>query len=266
MKKYGIKTLYGIIGIGIILCIIHIMNDKGGSAFGNIIETLGFTSLILFFATLILLVSDFKENIRKFNIWFLLIISFPFSFQIIKNFGNEYYLKMVETTTPKEFTYSSKNNYENYRKDKVKLEKLVDSLLKIKIIEKPSELTLRYFNGKNYNDSIERDWAIDLPMKIQYKESIIDTLFYSENGKEIIAGLLVNKTFNEHSKKIEYIGKGFEFKENDWKPFKMLKYSVSGHKNYKSCSERLRYYYLKKIGTYENEYNMNDLRFLNGTE
>ncbi len=266
MKKYGIKTLYGIIGIGIILCLIHLANDKGGSAFGNIIETLGFTSLVLFFATLILLIFNFKENIRKTNIWILLIISLPLSFQIVKNIGNEYYLKIIETTTPKEYTYSSEVNYETYKKDKVKLEKLIDSLLRVKIIERPSELALRYFNGKSYNDSIERDWAIDLPIKIQYKKSIIDTLFYSENGKEIIAGLLVNKTFNEYSRKIEYFGKGFEFKKNDLKPFKMLKYSVNGHNNYKSCSYRLRYYYLKKIGTYENEYNMNDLRFLNRTE
>lgn len=43
----------------------------------------------------------------------------------------------------------------------------------------------------------------------------------------------------------------------------MLKYSVTGYENYKSCSERLRYYYLKKVGTYENELNMNDTRFLN---
>jgi len=39
--------------------------------------------------------------------------------------------------------------------------------------------------------------------------------------------------------------------------------SFTGYDNYMSCSERLRYYYLKKIGTYETEYNMNDKRFLN---
>lgn len=62
---------------------------------------------------------------------------------------------------------------------------------------------------------------------------------------------------------IEYFGKGFEFDKNDFKPIKMLKYSVNGYDNYKTCSDRLRYYYLKKIGTYENEKNMNDIRFLN---
>jgi hypothetical protein len=62
---------------------------------------------------------------------------------------------------------------------------------------------------------------------------------------------------------IEYFGNGFEFKKNELKPIKMLKYSVTGYENYKSCSKRLRYYFLKKVGTYENELNMNDTRFLN---
>ena len=30
------------------------------------------------------------------------------------------------------------------------------------------------------------------------KKTIINTLFYSENGNEIIAGLLINKVFNEY--------------------------------------------------------------------
>ena len=144
---------------------------------------------------------------------------------------------------------------------------MVDSLINVKSVERPSELALRYFNGKTYNDTIERDWAIDLPTKLEYKESIIDTLFYSENGNEIIAGLLINKVFNKLKEYpnggIEYFGKGFEFDKSNLKPIKMLKYSVTGYDNYKSCSDRLRYYYFKKIGTYENEYNMNDIRFLN---
>lgn len=43
----------------------------------------------------------------------------------------------------------------------------------------------------------------------------------------------------------------------------MLVYSVGGYDNYESCSNRLRYFYLKKIGTNEDEFNMNDVRFLN---
>ena len=49
--------------------------------------------------------------------------------------------------------------------------------------------------------------------KVEYKESIIDTLFYSENENEIVAGLLISKVFNEYQDYpnggIEYFGKGF---------------------------------------------------------
>lgn len=179
----------------------------------------------------------------------------------------EYSLEMTETTTSKEFLYNVKVDPNIYERDKIKIQKLVDSLIKVKTVERTAKLALRYFNGKTYNDSIERDWAIDLPTKLYYKKNIVDTLFYSENGKNIIAGLLINKVFNEFKDYlkggIEYEGRGFIFNENDFKPIKMLVYSVSGYDNYKSCSDRLRYFYFKKIGSNEDEFNMNDIRFLN---
>lgn len=265
MKEHGIKILYGILAVGIIISILHIINDKNGSGLGNVIDTLRFTSIILFLSTIVFILLSFKKNIRKISIWFLLILSFPLAIMSMTNLTKEFSLKITETTTEKEFVYNVKVDQKIYERDKIKI--LVDSLLEIKIVERPAELALRYFNGKTYNDTIERDWAIGLPEKVEYKESIIDTLFYSENGNQIVAGLLINKVFNEYQDYpnggIEYFGRGFEFEKNELKPIKMLKNSVTGYYNYKMCSERLRYYYLKKIGTYENELNMNDTRFLN---
>ena len=259
--KHGIKILYGILIIGIFVSIFHILDDKGGSSLVNIIDTLTITSIILFLSTIIFIFLSFKKNIRKISVWFLLVLSCPLAVMSMTHLTKEYSLKITETTTPKEFVYNVKVDQKTYELDKIKIHKTV---------EKPAELALRYFNGKTYNDTIERDWAIDLPEKVEYKESIIDTLFYSENGNEIVAGLLISKVFNEYQDypkgRIEYFGKGFRFDKNDLKPITMLKYSVTGYDNYKSCSERLRYYYLKKIGTFDNEYNMNDTRFLNGTE
>jgi hypothetical protein len=266
MKEYGIKILYGILAIGIIISIIHIITDKNGSGLENVIDTLTLTSIILFLSTIVFILLSFKKNIRKISIWFLLILSFPLAIMSMTNLTKEFSLKITETTTPKEFVYNVKVDPSIYERDKIKVQKLVDSLIEIKTIERPSELALRYFNGKTYNDTIERDWAIDLPKKVDYKESIIDTLFYLENGNQIVAGLLINKVFNEYQDYpnggIEYFGNGFEFDKNALKPIKILKYSVTGYDNYKSCSEKLRYYYLKKMGTYENELNMNDTRFL----
>ena len=267
MKEQGIKILYGILAVGIIISIFHILNDKNGSGLGNVINTLMFTSIILSLSTIAFVLVSFKKNIRKISVWFLLILSFPFTIMSMTYLTKEFSLEITETTTPKEFVYNVKIEPKIYERDKIKIQKLVDSLIKAKTVERPSELALRYFNGKTYNDTIERDWAIDLPEKVEYKESIIDTLFYSENGNQIVAGLLINKVFNEYQDYpnggIEYFGNGFEFDKNELKPIKMLKYSVTGYENYKSCSGRLRYYYLKKNGTYENGLNMNDTRFLN---
>jgi len=265
--KHGIKILYGILAIGILVSIFQIVNDKGGSALGNIIDTFTITSIILFLSTIVFILLSFNKNIRKISVWFLLILSCPLTVMSMTHMTKELSLKMAETTTREEFIYNVKIAPDKYERDKIKLQNLVDSLIKVKTIERPSELTLRYFNGKTYKDTIERDWAIDLPRNVEYKKSIIDTLFYSENGNKIIAGLLINKVFSElvdyPSGGIEYFGNGFEFDKYDFKPIKMLKYSVNGYDNYKTCSDRLRYYYLKKIGTYENEKNMNDIRFLN---
>ncbi|WBL23832.1 hypothetical protein [Zunongwangia sp. HRR-M8] len=268
--KHGIKILYGILIIGILVSIFHISNDQGGSALGNIIDALTITSIILFLSTIIFIFLSFKKNIRKISVWIFLILSCPLALMSMTHMTKELSLKMTVTTTPDEFVYSVSVSKDKYERDKIRLENLVDSLIKVKTVQRTSELTLRYFSGKTYNDTIERDLAIDLPTKLKYKKSIIDTLFYSKNGNEIVAGLLINKVLNEYmdypNGGIEYFGKGFEFDRNNWKPFKMLKYSVSGYDNYKACSENLRYYYLKKIGTYENEFNMNDIRFLNRTE
>lgn len=267
MKEHGIKILYGILAVGIIISILHIINDKNGAGLGNVIDTFTITSLILFLSTIVYILLSFKVNIRKISVWFLLILSCPLAIMSMTHMSKEYSLEMTETTTPKEFLYNIKVDPNIYERDKIKIRKLVDSLIKVQTVEKTSELASRYFNGKTYNDTIERYWAIDLPTKLEYKETIIDTLFYSENGKEIIAGLLINKVFNEYMNYpkggIEFFGNGFVYDKNDFKPIKMLKYSVGGYDNYKPCSNRLRYYYLKKIGTYEKEFNMNDARFIN---
>lgn len=267
MKEHGIKILYGILAVGLIISIFHIIDDKNGSGLGNVIDTFTITSIILFLSTLIYIFLSFKENIRKISVWFLLILSCPLAVISMTHLTKEYSLELTETKTPKEFLNNVKIDSYIYKRDKLKIQYLVDSLIKIKTIERTAELASRYFNGKTYNDTIERDWAIDLPTKLVYKETIVDTLFYSKNGKEIISGLLINKVFNENINHpnggIEFFGNGFVFNKNDFKPIKLLKYSVGGYSNYKPCSNRLRYYYFKKIGTYEKEYNMNDIRFIN---
>jgi hypothetical protein len=58
MKEYGIKILYGILAIGIIISIIHIITDKNGSGLGNVIDTLTLTSIILFLSTIVFILFE----------------------------------------------------------------------------------------------------------------------------------------------------------------------------------------------------------------
>src|SRR5690606_17937811 len=169
MKEHGIKILYGILVIGILISIFHIINDKNGSGLGNVIDTFTITSLILFLSTIVFILLSFKNNIKKISVWFLLILSCPLAVLSMTHLTKEFSLKITETTTPTEFVYNVKVDPNIYERDKIKIQKLVDSLIKVKTVEKPSELALRYFNGKTYNDTIERDWAIDLPTKLEYK-------------------------------------------------------------------------------------------------
>ncbi len=267
MKKYGIKILYGILLLGIVISIFHALNDSGGSAFGNIIETFIYTSLLIFVLSIALLIFSFKYFSKKAAIWIFLLLSIPLAIKYISHSVNELYLEMIDTTTPTEFVYKVDVDSSSYHLDKARLQKQVDSLIKIEVILKPAELARRYFGSQFYEDTLERDWAIDLPLSLEYKQTIIDTLFYNKNGYEVIAGLLINKVFNEYidypNGGIEFIGRGFRYNKDKIKPFVMLSYSVSGHKTYSSCSDRLRYFYFKKIGTFEDKLNMNDTRFLN---
>ncbi len=268
MKQYGTKILYGILIIGFIISIIHAFNDSGGSAFGNIIETLIIISLLIFIVSIAYLLFSFKYYSNKVSFWILFLASCPLSINYIRYSAAELYLELIDTTTPKEYVYNLKVDSSKYQADKIRLQNQVDSLIKIKIIQKPSELARRYFNGQFFNDSIERDWAIDLPTGLDYMETVIDTLFYAENGNDVIAGLLINKVYNDYMNYpnggVEFIGRGFIYDKTEIKPFKLLRNSVSGHETYETCSDKLRYFYLKKIGSYKNRLNMNDIRFLYG--
>ena len=247
--KNGIKFLYGILIIGILISILQIA-ISGDSSIENLIDNLILTSIILFISSIVFTLLSFKKHIRKTSLWILIIISSPLAIMSMTHFAKEIYLKFINTTTPDEFAYGVEVDRVKYEKDKIILQNLVDSLIKVQTIQRPSKLALRYFNGISYYDSLERDWAIDLPSKIDYKQSIIDTLFYSPDGKKVIAGLLINKVFNNYSNKIEFFGKGFKYVDSEWKPIKILKYSVTGHYEFSSCSESLRYLYLKKIFSY----------------
>ncbi|UII21495.1 hypothetical protein [Fulvivirga ligni] len=258
--KNGTKIIFVVVTLTLAICIGHILNDHGGSALRNILDTITLGSLIVFILSLSLLSFSFKRYAKSIIIWILLLISSPLALTTIINLHRELTVRLSITTTPNEFRYEL-NVTPNYKQDIDMLQKKVDSLVELKTIAIPSEYTRRYFNGNFYNDNIDRHWAIDISTS-NYQSCLIDTLFYDKNGKDIIAGLLITKTTN-YNNEIEYNGYGFRYNKTSMKPFEILKYIMTGYDNATSCSQLLRYYYLKKIGSDGEEYNMNDIRFLN---
>ena len=95
MKEHGIKILYGILAVGLIISIFHIITDKNGAGLGNVINTFTITSIILFLSTLIYIFLSFKENIRKFSVWFLLILSCPLAVMSLTHLTKEYSLELT---------------------------------------------------------------------------------------------------------------------------------------------------------------------------
>ena len=176
--------------------------------------------------------------------------------------------KLVKTTTSNKF----KNDYSverlKYSNDSIQLVSLVDSLIAKQIIFKPAERNKRYFNGKMYNDTIDRSWAIALPLKSNtFIYSTIDTLFYSPFDSSLIAGLLINKMRNEYisntnnPEKIEYYGNGFVAWKGDGQyQIQILKNRTSSEK-IESVSTKLFKIYCRNDDFEREGYNMNDIRF-----
>lgn len=168
------------------------------------------------------------------------------------------------TTTPDEYMNTLTVNAQTYSNDKTQVIKTVDSLLAVEVIYKPADKALRYFDGKTFEDTVARQWAIDLPMKnVKYLEHIVDTMFYNPTDNSEFAGLLISKMNNRLAKNgIEYFGNGFLCKRAG----QTIQLVISGHRvtgaeTREQCSEFLHDIYFRKMGLIDSSFNLNDKRF-----
>jgi hypothetical protein len=151
-----------------------------------------------------------------------------------------------------------------YLEDSLTTIKLIDSLIKIEKVFEPAKIALRHFDGKSYNDSINRQWAIDLPMKnLNYLSNQIDTIVYNPNDSTLFAGLLISKIQDKlDSKQISYFGNGFICeKQSNILKLDIKGYRVTNSKSINDCSKYLRKIYFQEMGQRDSLYNMNDRRF-----
>jgi hypothetical protein len=196
-----------------------------------------------------------NKNIKIIGLVGLLIALGLFGLRLINN---------TKTTTPEEFINSFQVNRQTLDNDKQQVVETVDSLISLQVIYKSAEKALRYFDGKTYEDTVDRQWAIDLPMKsITYVDHYVDTIFYKPDDKNVFSGTLISKTQNRLAKNgIEYVGNGFVCKRvGKVLKLKIEGYRVTGSETIDVCSDAMHEIYFREMGLVDSSFNLNDKRF-----
>jgi hypothetical protein len=196
-----------------------------------------------------------NKNIKIVGLVGLLIVLGLFGLRLINN---------AKTTTPEEFFNSFQVSRQTLDNDKRQVVKTVDSLISLQVIYKPAEKALRYFDGTTYEDTVDRQWAIDLPMKsITYVDHYVDTIFYNPGDKNVFSGTLISKTQNRLAKNgIEYVGNGFVCKRvGQVLKLKIEGSRVTGSETIDICSDAMHEIYFIEMGLVDSNFNLNDKRF-----
>lgn len=196
-----------------------------------------------------------RKNVKILGLVGLLIVLGLFGLGLINK---------SQTTTPKEFINSFQVDRQTYNNDKQEVIKTVDSLISLQVIYKSAEKVLRYFDGKTYEDTLDRQWAIDLPMKnIKYINHYTDTIFYQSDDRNTFSGILVSKTQNRLAKGgIEYVGNGFVCKRvGQILKLRINGYGVTGSETIDICSDAMHEIYFKEMGLVDSSFNLNDKRY-----
>lgn len=153
-----------------------------------------------------------------------------------------------ETNTPDEFLNSNQVISEIIEKDKNNLARQFMEILES-----------------------ENSW-FPLSPYVDYKDIIIDTIFYSQNGKMVFIAIAKreNKLAYSQPKKfknmIEYYGSAFiahKYDRDSIKVINDLPYHVSQARHYKEAAQLMRNIYFNELLTdkHKTYYNINDIRF-----
>jgi len=171
--KNQIKWVYFYFLLGIIVSFIILING-GVSIYGHLGNskefsvTIVITSMLTFIATCIILYLYFDEAKKRFSVWFILLLSLPLT-GIGVNFLIQKSIYSVRLVSHHDSI--SNTDLEFYYQSKTQINALDDS--------KRFEI-----NNTGNNEGV-----------LRIEKLFVDTLFYSPNGSDKIAGIQINKVY-----------------------------------------------------------------------
>ena len=176
--------------------------NPGSASLGVFIETIYYTSFILFFCSLFLLLIDFKRTRKSKLLWIHFLIAAPLSLMLLYNLSYNKLLDLVETTTPNKFITQKISDPEVLGEQSEIFESLADSLLDVQVIGVKSDSASRYFYGSFYEDDINRKFAIDLTPEvkdIKYLKFKVSNLYLHPENESYVVGFFTSKFKNPYA-------------------------------------------------------------------
>jgi hypothetical protein len=153
--KLSTKLLVAILGLGLLYSIYKFFNGQGGSGLGDFVDGLGYTSLLLFIASLIIIVLHIRE-INKYSDTFLfLLLGLPMTIMAANGLVHNINYNRTADLTAK---YPRPFRRDIFLTDSLRIAVQVDSLIALR-------------NRETHG--------------IKVVSAVIDTIMYSQSGKEI---------------------------------------------------------------------------------
>ena len=153
--KLSTKFLLTILGAGLLYSIYKLFTGQGGGGLGNFIDGLGYTSLVLFVASLTIIIFHFRQIKKYADTFLFLLLGLPMTIMAASGLVHNINYNRTPDLTAK---YPRPFNQNIFFTDSLRIAVQVDSLI---------ALRNRETGG------------------IKVDSAFIDTIIYSQSGKEI---------------------------------------------------------------------------------
>lgn len=149
------KFLATILALGLLYSIFKLFTGEGGAGLGNFIDALGYTSLVLFLAALIILIFNFRRLKKHVDTLLFLLLGLPLTIMMAVALIQDITYNITPDLTAK---YARPVTQKEFAEDSFRIAGQVDSLVALK------------------NRA---------PHGIKVSSSVIDTIIYSQTGNGI---------------------------------------------------------------------------------